>query len=194
MLRILDLGCGTGDSWRNLGLDVDNCEMIGVDPQFKRVDTATRHYRDRGWLYLCGRGEQLPFANHSFDGAICRGALPYMLIQRALNEVHRVLVPRGWVRMTLHHPTFTLGEFRRCFPRYRSMVGRSFVLVKGFIFHFTGKVVPIRGNVESCQTEAGMRKALRRAGFHEVSFRHEGGRFVVEARREGVAKTQAVCA
>lgn len=35
---------------------------------------------------------------------------PYMHIPRMLAELHRVLVPGGWLRATLHAPRFTWGN------------------------------------------------------------------------------------
>ena len=58
--------------------------------------------------------------------------------------------------------------------------------MNGMIFDFPGNVISLGSKAESCQTEGGMRIALRRAGFTAVSFRRQG--FVVEARREGVAE------
>jgi len=37
----------------------------------------------------------MPFADGSFDRVISAIALPYMNIQKALAEIHRILVPGG---------------------------------------------------------------------------------------------------
>src|SRR5215831_7722303 len=117
MQRILDLGCGTGDSWQNLGSNVEDWAVIGIELEFHRVKQANEKYADRGWRYLCGRGESLPLKDRSVDGVICRGALPYMSIPKVLDEVHRVLVPDGWLRVSLHPFWFAWSEFRNVFPK-----------------------------------------------------------------------------
>ena len=189
MERILDLGCGTGGSGSAFGLDVENASVIGIDIQSARARTALLNNQSRGWKYVCARGEQTPFQAASFAGAFSEVALPYMQIPRTLAELHRVLVPGGWLRGTLHSPAFTWQEFLRSFPRPKQSLFRVFVLLNGAILHFTGKVMALGSVAESCQTEAGMRIALRRAGFENVTFRHEGLRFFVEARRDRSAHT-----
>ncbi len=52
----------------------------------------------------------MPFADGSFDRVISAIALPYMNIQKALAEIHRILVPGGGVSLTLHLPSFTIAE------------------------------------------------------------------------------------
>lgn len=52
-----------------------------------------------------------------------------------------------------------------------------FALLNGMVLHFFGAVLS-SGKV----AEAGMRIALRRAGFAPMSFRNEGRRFFVEAK------------
>jgi ubiquinone/menaquinone biosynthesis C-methylase UbiE len=183
--RILDLGCGTGGSGRAFGLDVEDWAITGLDVQSERTRIARRNNRDRGWNYVCARGEQTPFQSASFDGVFSEVALPYMQIPRTLAELHRVLVPGGWLRVTLHLPAFTWLEFLRAFPKPKQSLFRIFVLLNGVILHFTGRVMALGTVAESCQTEAGMRIALRRAGFENVTFRREGLRFFVEARRDG---------
>jgi ubiquinone/menaquinone biosynthesis C-methylase UbiE len=183
--RILDLGCGTGDSWRGISDKVENCRITGIDLQLDRVRTANLKYGNRGWNYLCARGEAIPLADASVDGAICEIALPYMHIPRALAELRRVLVPRGWFKATLHPPRFTWNELLQSFPHPKQTLFRIFVLLNGMVLHFSGRVISIGKIAESCQTNAGIRIALRRAGFEVVSLRHESGRFYVQARRAG---------
>jgi ubiquinone/menaquinone biosynthesis C-methylase UbiE len=185
MERILDLGCGTGDSWRGLELKVDDRCIVGVDILFNRVQAANITYRDQGWHYLCAYGEGLPFRDESFDGAFCQVALPYMHIPRALRELHRVLKPGAWLRVSLHHPQFTLRELRRAFPSPKPSLFRIFVLLNGIALHFTGRVIGLGRWAESCQTESGMRIAFRRAGFVRLNFRRDGPRFLLDARRDG---------
>jgi ubiquinone/menaquinone biosynthesis C-methylase UbiE len=185
MERILDLGCGTGDSWQKLGLKVDNCRIVGIDVQFERLRAASLKYSGRGWNYLCARGEDLPVPDASLDGVFCHVALPYMHIPRTLAELHRVLVPGGWFKASLHPASFTWSEFRKSFPKPKQSLFRIFVLLNGMVLHLSGGVIALGKVAESCQTEAGMRIAMRRAGFTAVSFRREGLRFFMEARREG---------
>lgn len=185
MERILDLGCGTGDSWQKLGLQVENCRVVGIDIQRDGVQVAHLKYSSRGWAYLCARGDQIPLRDASVQGVCCNVALPYMHIPRTLMELHRVLVPGGWLKASLHAPSFTWSEFRRVFPRPKQCLFRTFVFLNGMVLHFSGKVISVGRVAESCQTSAGMRIALRRAGFTTATFRTEGRRFFMEARREG---------
>jgi ubiquinone/menaquinone biosynthesis C-methylase UbiE len=184
MERILDLGCGAGDSWRGFGLQLENRRIIGIDIRRDRVQAANLKYGDRGWSFLCARAENIPLPDGSVDGVICQVALPYMHIPRTLAEVNRVLVPAGWLKATLHTPEFTWSEFRQSFPKPKPSLFRLFVILNGLIFHFSGEVIALGKVAESCQTEAGMRIALRRAGFADVSFRREGVRCFVDARRQ----------
>lgn len=181
--RVLDLGCGDGDSWKNLGSNVEDWAVLGIDVAWQRVALANRRYGDRGWRYLVGRGESLPLKDCSVNGVICRGALPYMSIPKALEELHRVLVPDGWLRASLHPPGFTWSELRKSFPSLRASVYRGFVILNGWYFHMTGRVMRLGSSTESCQTEKGIETALLRAGFVEVKFGYPDIRFVVEARR-----------
>jgi hypothetical protein len=103
-------------------------------------------------------------------------------------ELHRGLVPGGWLTESLHAPSFTWGEFRLSFPRPKQSLFRIFVFLNGMALHFSGKVILLGTVAESGQTSAGMRIALRRAGFTAVSFRQEERRFFVEARREGAPR------
>jgi|SRR5579863_897851 ubiquinone/menaquinone biosynthesis C-methylase UbiE len=194
MERILDLGCGAGDSWRGLRVPVDHWQVIGVDIQQDRVQIARHKHNARGWRYLCARGENVPLANASVNGVFCEVALPYMHIPRVLAELHRVLAPGGWLRATLHPPSFTWGELKMCFPNPKQTLFRVFVLLNGMVLHCCGGVISVGKMAESCQTDTGIRTALRRAGFTAVSLRHEGPKFYLEARREEVRQGQAAVA
>jgi ubiquinone/menaquinone biosynthesis C-methylase UbiE len=178
---LLDLGCGTGDSWRGLSIDVTGRRIIGIDIQHDRIRAATMKYRSLGWHHICARGEEIPLPNDSIEGAFSGVALPYMHIPRTLAELHRVLVPGGWFRASLHAPRFTVQDLRKCFPKPKASFFRMFVLLNGLCLQTTGNVISLGRIAESCQTVTGMRWALRRAGFDSIMFARDGLRFYVNA-------------
>src|ERR1051326_5002348 len=86
--RILDVGCGAGQTLIASNLRENVC-AVGVDLDhaaltYGRQQTTRIHF-------VRSEGEALPFANNSFDLLICRVALPYMHVERALREMFRVL-------------------------------------------------------------------------------------------------------
>jgi len=180
--RILDLGCGTGGSGGAFGLDAENWCIIGIDIQSERARIAHIRNKSRGWRDVCA--QEIPFSGVSLTAYSVKWPCLTWTFSRTLAELHRVLVPGGWLRVTLHSPRSTWQEFQRSFPKPKQSLYRDFVFLNGVILQFTGKVVSLGKVAESCQTEGGMRIALRTAGFEAVTFRREGLRFFLEARRD----------
>jgi ubiquinone/menaquinone biosynthesis C-methylase UbiE len=188
-MRVLDLGCGSGrdlDSWGVSLLD----EVTGLDIDGSSLALAKVRFPSR--TYLLGVGECLPFEGGSFDRVISGVAVPYMNIRRTLAEIHRILVPGGGLSLSLHPPSFTTSELlHKAFPKPIPTLFRLYVLANGLLFHCTGRTAGfLRGRTESFQTERGMRVALNRARFVDISFRRAAGpvgeTFVVEARKSKV--------
>ena len=89
--RILDLGCGSGQTLSKFGWRlVAGDEVVGVDIQLPALHTAHLQYPERS--FLTARAELLPFRSASFEAILCHIALPYMDIPAALTEMARVLV------------------------------------------------------------------------------------------------------
>lgn len=182
--RVLDVGCGAGQTLIASRLPAATC-AIGIDPSLAAV--ALGRSIDARLRLVCGAGEALPFASGHFDFVYSRVALPYMRIDRALAEMARVIRPGGLLWLTLHPWSRVLqdmlAEARRL--RVRSALHGAYVLGNGVALHLTGKQFawPFgRGGYESFQTPRGIRRALRRAGFENVSIM-KGRFFVVAARR-----------
>jgi ubiquinone/menaquinone biosynthesis C-methylase UbiE len=173
-MRVLDLGCGSGQDLASWGV-TDSDAVTGLDIDNSSLAVAKVRFSNR--TYLQGRGECLPFEDESFDRVISAVALPYMNIQKALAEIHRILVPGGQVSLSLHLPSFTMAELlHNAFPKPVPTLFRLYVMANGLLFHCTGKNVGFfRGRTESFQTERGMKIALRSAGFVNVCFRRVPG-------------------
>lgn len=174
-MRVLDLGCGTGNPPVRANLSPDD-EVIGIDVNEQSLDIARKQFPAR--TFIRASGECLPFPDNGFDRVVSGIALPYMNIPRALAEVHRVLTVHGTVFFSLHSPRFTLAELKRAFPKPVATAYRCWVLLNGLVFHVTGC-----NWAESFQTERGMRIALERSGFCSVVFHRPDGRLIVEAAK-----------
>jgi ubiquinone/menaquinone biosynthesis C-methylase UbiE len=184
--RVLDLGCGSGRDLASWGVSASD-KVTGLDIDNRRLALAKARFSNRTYLQCVG--ECLPFENESFDRVISAVALPYMNIQKALAEIHRILVPGGGLSLSLHLPIFTLNELvHRAMPKPIPTLFRLYVMTNGAWFHCTGRTVGfLRGRTESFQTERGMRLALKHAGFANPSFSRDEGPagviFVVEASK-----------
>lgn len=95
-LRALDIGCGGGllaEEFARLG-----CQVTGIDPSAPSIATARAHASQSGLAiaYLVGVGEQVPFADASFDLVYCCDVLEHVSdLERVMAETARVLKPGG---------------------------------------------------------------------------------------------------
>jgi ubiquinone/menaquinone biosynthesis C-methylase UbiE len=86
--RILDVGCGEGVLERAL----PDLTITGVDASSEMILKA----KERGGAFLQGKGEDLPFPGHSFDGVFFITSLEFVEdYKKALNEALRVVTKKG---------------------------------------------------------------------------------------------------
>ena len=189
-MRVLDLGCGSGRDLAPWGVTASD-EVTGIDIDDSCLATAKMRFPNR--TYLPGAGECLPFEDENFDRVISAVALPYMNIPKTLAEIRRILVPGGGLSLSLHPPSFTIAELvHHAIPKPVPTLFRLYVIANGLIFHCTGRTVGfVKGTrTESFQTERGMKIALSRAGFVDLSFRRATGpvgeTFAVEASKSKI--------
>jgi arsenite methyltransferase len=96
--RVADLGCGPGL------LALQMAHRVGPEGQVQCIDAsesmitlARRRCAALNWVHL-GPGDvgALPYADHSFDAAVCTQVYEYVVeIDHALGELYRVLKPGG---------------------------------------------------------------------------------------------------
>lgn len=88
----IDFGCGTGLVTRHLP-----GRAVGIDLNPRNLQKALR-YAPAARFVLCDAEGPTPMRDQAFDLAVCTEMLEHLLHpQRALDEVHRVLRPGGWL-------------------------------------------------------------------------------------------------
>ncbi|HEY0264997.1 MAG TPA: class I SAM-dependent methyltransferase [Granulicella sp.] len=180
--RILDIGCGTGQTiiTKNYPPEV---EAYGIDPDAASIEAGKRIAPPNVHLTV-GTGEKIPFPDLFFDQVICRVALPYMHIATALSEIHRVLT-RGGEAWFLLHPEEMYAK--RVSKDLKTRNGKdllycSFIYLNSFLANTAGKQLTIKNRTETFQTEPGIRRALKHAGFTSTTVTHEAF-FVAECQK-----------
>jgi ubiquinone/menaquinone biosynthesis C-methylase UbiE len=105
--RILDAGCGTGLLTLALiraikfPVSITSLDLSVSSVTATRKAVAQSEGRRRDVNYMQGNVLSLPFADDSFDYVVTSGALEYMPLEDGLNELARVIRPRGHL---LHLP------------------------------------------------------------------------------------------
>jgi SAM-dependent methyltransferase len=87
--EVLDVGCGIGHATEPLA--VRGCIVTGLDPDAARLASAQE--RLPNLRFVQGRAEELPFADNTFDGAICAQAYHRFDQVKAMDELMRVVRP-----------------------------------------------------------------------------------------------------
>jgi len=172
--RVLDIGCGAGQTLiaacpgrLSFGLDI-NLEALRLGR------TLTKKV-----AFVCSSAEETPFGAASFDVILARVSLPYSNLYRSLKEIRRLLRPGGYAWMVLHPFGVPWAAARKA--NWKGWLFFLYIVVNSICFHLTGRMVPfVDGRHESFQTVSGMRRALRKAGFREISVA-KGAHFVVSA-------------
>ncbi|MGD0232120.1 MAG: DVU_1556 family methyltransferase [Syntrophorhabdales bacterium] len=91
---ILDAGCGTGATCRRLR-DDHGMAVCGVDISQSLLGGA--HAQDSSLRLARASLESLPFPGATFDGILCECVLSHTAAARALEELARVLKPKGFL-------------------------------------------------------------------------------------------------
>lgn len=92
--RILDVGCGTGESLRRFTGEDRSLHGVDVSPQQLAYATAKHDLAEAS--FTLGDATRLPYGSGQFDAVISIGSLPYVPdIDAALGEMHRVAVTDG---------------------------------------------------------------------------------------------------
>jgi len=93
--RVLDLGAGSG--WCTEWLQRLNVDAVAVDLSIDLLRVGRERLPRVGRL-VAGDLERLPFRSESFDAAVSLNAFHHVLdMQVSLQEIHRILKPRGRV-------------------------------------------------------------------------------------------------
>jgi ubiquinone/menaquinone biosynthesis C-methylase UbiE len=99
-LRVLDVGCGTGNLLRTTGRQWPKVELSGMDPDPKALARARRKTRRAGLDMRLDRGfaQEMPYPDDSFDRVFSSLMLHHLdstAKDALLAEVRRVLRPDG---------------------------------------------------------------------------------------------------
>lgn len=97
-MRVLELGCGTGDMWKEKTDIMEKCsELLLTDFSKGMLETAQANIgRHRNVSYQVVDIQSMPFAEDSFDAVIANMMLYHVPdIDKALSEVRRVLKTDG---------------------------------------------------------------------------------------------------
>lgn len=92
--KILDLGCGTGISTRQL---VGYGTVVGCDPDPIMLKAARAHKTSKKIKYVVGKADRLAFKDESFDIVTAFAAFHWFNDKKSMNEIRRVLKPGGFI-------------------------------------------------------------------------------------------------
>lgn len=125
--RILDFGCGIGNSTGFLARHFPGCEVAGTDVSGASLEVARA--RAPGAIFLPMQDDTLPFEDGCFGLAFVSCVLHHVPRERhaaTLAELRRVLAPGGWLVLYEHNPLnpLTVRAVESCeFDRSAVLIG-----------------------------------------------------------------------
>lgn len=126
-LRVLDVGCGTGNLLRTTGRQWPKVELSGMDPDPKALARARRKTRRAGLDVRLDRGfaQDMPYPDGSFDRVFSSLMLHHLdstSKDALLAEVRRVLRPDGVLVLADAVVSADAGEHGRGHGRMREQL------------------------------------------------------------------------
>ena len=132
---VLEIGCGEGRQLQQLAQK--GYRASGTDVSSDLVSKCTA----LGLNALEGCAENLPFADASFDGIICKVVMPYTAEPEAFREMARVLKCGGTAQMCYHGAGYYL-RYLILGPGLASRFYAFRTVLNTWLFASSGKVLP----------------------------------------------------
>ena len=126
--RVFEMGCGGGLNQPYYD-SAKVTDFAGIDPNGRLLDAARERAHNRGWTVDIRQawGEDVPFANGSFDTVVCTYTLCSVANPaRAISEMRRLLKPGGQLLFLEHGRAPDAGVYkwqRRIEPVWRPIGG-----------------------------------------------------------------------
>jgi SAM-dependent methyltransferase len=117
--RLLDAGCGPGAHAADLA--DRGATVTAIDASSALLEIAATRLGDRATIVRADLNEPLPFVDDSFDVVLASLVLHYLRQWvPTLSEFHRILVPRGRLVISTHHPALShaIGGGENYFATY----------------------------------------------------------------------------
>jgi len=124
---ILDLGCGTGISTRQL---ISIGKIIGCDPDLIMLKAAKRHKTNQLIKYIVSYADKLPFKDSTFDAVTAFAAFHWFNDKKSVSEIKRVLKPGGLLFLANKTGTASWGNGYR-----QAIIKSTGVKVIGFRYN-----------------------------------------------------------
>lgn len=116
--RLIELGCGAAGLARRLLQRHPDARVTGLEVDQRQHAKNLAAPVSPGLRFVAAGAQAIPFADGSFDGALMLKSLhhvPLALMDTALAEVRRVLVPGGWLFVSEPVYAGPLNEIVRLF-------------------------------------------------------------------------------
>jgi len=180
---VVDVGCGIGQLFAVRGDSLSpGVARFAFDVDAQAISYAKERWPDLA-LFAVAPAERLPLPDRSVDLFVSRATFPLVNIPAALSEAARVLVPGGRLWVSLHSMSRLMERFgvavRDLSPWLARL--RGLALLNGIVFHFAGARSRIGGVHDSWQSDARMRRELKRVGFEHIESTLTDHHFVIEA-------------
>lgn len=98
--RLIEAGCGAAALARRIVQRHPGTTVVGLEVDVRQHAKNLAAEAPPGLAFVAGGAEAIPFPDARFDGALMLKSLhhvPVPLMDRALAELRRVLVPGGWL-------------------------------------------------------------------------------------------------
>jgi SAM-dependent methyltransferase len=135
---VVDLGAGTGKFTRRL--QATGANIIAIEPVQEMLAQLTRAVPSVA--ARSGTAEEIPVNDGAVDAVVCAQSFHWFATKTALNEIHRVLRPRGSLGLVWNvrdesadwaaAMTAILAPYEGNAPRYRSGEWRRLFPAEGF--------------------------------------------------------------